>query len=129
MPYRKAYFYGDNENSAFVGLKLNELSHKNVIEKTNIYKIKKPRNIRCKLFEKYFNYCINHDLKRKKTSTEKKAINYLNSVFGYQDFIKIMNIYNTNGPYVLVYELNNESDYTDLNIENNNKLKCYRFLY
>ena len=132
MPYRKAYSFGENSKEALVNLKVNELSFDNIIEKNEIYEIKKPKNITNKKFELFLNNCISYKASRKKTKCEKRAYNYLVSVYGYAEFDKIMDLYNNDSNIALCYlDTENIDDIVIFNedIENKYKIKCYRFLY
>lgn len=130
MPYRKAYSYGETPEEALITFRINELSLSNKIEKYKLYIINKPKNISNMRFELLLNNSINYKLTRKKTKTESRAYNYLVSVYGYEEFDKIMDIYNNeNSMYneVALCYIDNENKVPSES--NFSKLKCYRFLY
>ena len=132
MCYRRAYSFGKTPDEALVLFKYNELSHGNEITTSEIFEIKKPKNISSKRFELYLNFCINYDLDREKTKPEKRAYDYLTSVYGYSDFKKLMSQYRMKNSNNAIIYINNESkqklmneDHSYLDLD----LNCYRILY
>ena len=131
MCYRRAYSFGNNPDEAFVLFKYNELSYGNKITKSEIFEIKKPKHLSSKRFELYLNFCINYDLDREKTKPEKRAYDYLTSVYGYSDFKKIMLQYRMKNSNTAIIYIDNKSKqkmkhiYDDLDLN----LHCYIILY